>query len=344
VMRWGLLCLLMPITGCGYLFGDAGVFRDVSGDYQEAQELPIIAVPDGKRSDSLDEIYAIPPITAERDLNSSDEIPRPTPLLAANVDQMVRIQRLGVDSWALIAIPPGQLWPQVRSFLSAASIPIGRVEASAGIIESTYVELEDQERPSRFRFRVEQGVQRGNSELHVLQMFRTADDEVWPAVSDDQELEAEMLQGVAQFVANSADTAPVSMMAEQSISATGRVTLVDEDGAYFMRLELPFDRAWASLSRALELSGFEITDRDRSSNVYYVKYVGESEVEEDSGWFSWFGGDDEEEHPLTGVPLLITMSEESSGAMAIRMVPEGDVTASDEALHSLLQRIKSNIN
>jgi len=246
--------------------------------------------------------------------------PRPAPLVAASADQLVRIQRLGDDSWVLVGIAPGQLWPQLRSFLSAANIEVGRMDARAGIIESIYVNLQGEERPARFRFRVERGVQRGNSELHVLQMYQAGDDR-WPEVSDDLELESNMLQGVAQFIANSADTAPVSMMAEQSISATGKVNLVGgNDGELYISLELPFDRAWASVARALEVSGFEITDRNRSAGRYFVTYVGDT-ADDKGGWFDWLG-DDEDLHPATGRPLLVAMRAIDAENMEIRLSPE----------------------
>ena len=66
-----------------------------------------------------------------------------------------------------------------------------------------------------------------------------------------------MLQAVAQFLANSAGTAPVSMIAEQGISAGGKISMQEAPEGYtYIRLDLPFDRAWASLGRALEASTF----------------------------------------------------------------------------------------
>jgi len=330
------------VSACGYLFGDDGVFRDTSNDYRAAAELPPMELPEGREATSLAEIYSVPEIQSEPQFSNSDRVPRPAPLVSANADQLVRIQRLGDDSWALIAIAPGQLWPQLRSFLSAANIDIAHMNARGGIIESTYLDLQGQTQPSRFRFRVERGVQRGNSELHVLQMHRRSEDS-WPAKSDDSELEGEMLRGVAQFIANSADTAPVSMMAEQSISATGKVSLAEDDnGMSYIVLELPFDRAWASLARSLDLSGFEITDRNRSSGEYFAQYLGE-DGEEDSGWFSWFGGGDD--NPAVGVPLLVTMEQATEERMEIRLRPEAgpDALGRDDQL-ALLALIKGNIN
>ena len=52
---------------------------------------------------------------------------------------------------------------------------------------------------------------------------------------------------IAQFLADSADSAPVSMIAEQGISAGGKISMQEAPEGYtYMRLELPFDRAWAS--------------------------------------------------------------------------------------------------
>ena len=36
-----LVTLLLVCTGCGYLFGDKGKFRDTSEDYKKAPELPV---------------------------------------------------------------------------------------------------------------------------------------------------------------------------------------------------------------------------------------------------------------------------------------------------------------
>lgn len=339
----GAATLCGSLSACGYLFGDNGVFRDTSNDYLTASEPDPIELPAGVRSDRIAEIYAIPPVTSDPRAQREDGVPRPAPLVAASADQLVRIQRLGEASWVLVAIAPGQLWPQLRSFLSAANIEVARMDARAGIIESTYLELQNEERPARFRFRVERGVQRGNSELHILQMYQRSEDE-WPQRSDDIDLESEMLRGVAQFVANSADTAPVSMMAEQSLQATAKVALIDDpDGDSYIELELPYDRAWASLARSLEQSGFEITDRNRSEGEYYVSYRGEP-GEGKGGWFGWFGGNDDR-HPAQDVPMLVTMQEVQDRQMVIRMAPESaDADVAPRDRDDLLVLIKGNIN
>ena len=340
-----LVCaLLLVCNGCGYLFGDKGVFRDNSEDYKKAPELPVVSVPEGKDNQALGEIYVIPPVEDDLVLAGEFEVPRPAPLVAGTGDEVVRIQKLGDESWALIGVAPGQVWPQVRSFLTAADIQVARVDARAGIIESGWLTLEGQPMASRFRFRMEQGVQRSTSELHVLQMDQAGDVNSWPDKSDNPEQSAEMLRAVAQYLANSTDAAPVSMIAEQGISDTGKVSMQESPEGYtYILLSLPYDRAWASVGRALEVSTFEITDRDRSSGKYYARFLGPDSQEED-GWLDWLW-DSDEDHPQAGQMFLITMTTQDEEVVTIRLQPQDDAMPFDKREEqSLLALIKGNIN
>ncbi len=343
--RWALIALMLAsTTGCGYLFGDQGVFRDASEDYKRAPDMPVIAVPEGKSTDALQEIYPVPATTGGVVSSAEFEVPRPTPLVGNAEDETVRIQRLGDESWALVAEAPGQVWPQVRSFLTSSGIGLARVDARAGILETGWLQLEGAPMGSRFRMRIEQGVQRGTSELHVLQQNQAGDVNVWPARSDDLDQESEMLRTLAQFIANSAEAAPVSMVAEQGISAGGRITLQESAGGEpYLQLLLPFDRAWASLGRALEKSTFEITDRDRSQGTFYTVFLGPESGEEE-GWFDWLWGS-EDVHPQAGERFVVSMEDRGESGIHIYLraqEQEAELAVRDQ--QALLSLIKGNIN
>jgi outer membrane protein assembly factor BamC len=339
-----VVMLLLVCTGCGYLFGDKGMFRDKSEDYKKAPEMPVVRVPEGKDRDALREIYVIPAVNDSLVLAGEFEVPRPAPLVAGAGGDAVRIQKLGDESWALIGVAPGQVWPQVRSFLAAASIQVARVDARAGIMETNWLTLENQSMASRFRFRMEQGVQRGTSELHVLQMNQAGDVDNWPASSDNPEQAMEMLRAIAQFLADSADSAPVSMIAEQGISASGKISMQESPEGYtFILLNLPYDRAWASVGRALEVSTFEITDRDRSTGEYYARFLGPNSQEED-GWMDWLW-DSDEDHPMADQMFLVTVKDRDENSVTVRLQPQDSEVAFDKREEQgLLALIKGNIN
>lgn len=337
-----LIAGVLSLSGCGAIFGDSGIFRDRAQDYKKAPQVPVVTVPPGKDTQTLREIYVIPQIEDKVVLEGEFEVPRPAPLVAGAGADVVRIQKLGDDSWALISLAPGQVWPQVRSFLSAAGMQVARVDARAGLIESTWLTLEGKSLPSRFRFRMEQGVQRGTSELHVLQMNKGRGED-WPRNSDDLPQEEEMLRAVAQYLADVADSSPVSMIAEQGLSAGGKISLQERaDGRTYIQLGLPFDRAWASLGLALEKSSFEITDKDRSRGVYYARFIGSRDAEE-AGWFDWLWGEDE--NPLVGEIFTVSTAREADDLIAISLQPENDeLDFGRREEQDLLTLIKGNIN
>ena len=343
-----LASLLAASSGCGYLFGDGGVFRDKSEDYKKAQEVPELRVNPGDDSSALGEMYPIPPITDTILPAGKFEVPRPPSLVAGAEDELVRIQTLGDASWALVGAAPGQVWPQVRAFLSDSQISVARVEASEGLIETGWLTLEGETMASRFQFRIDQGVQRGSSELHVLQMSQAGDVDTWPETSNSPTQEKDMLRAVSQYIANSADSTPVSMMADQAISAEGKIsTREDADGNTYILLSLPYDRAWASVGRAIEESNFEITDRDRSAGKYYVRFLG-VQSDEEAGWFDWLWGSDQD--PLIDRLFVVSVDAVDATDVAIRIEAQAlEIGVEVEFLErrdelGLLAMIKGNID
>ena len=337
--------LLLSTTGCGAILGDQGVFRDSSQDYKKAVETPSVILPAGTESVSLRDIYVIPEID-DKFLSQGDfEVPKPVPLSVGNGTEVVRLQKLGDDSWALISLAPGQVWPQVRNFMAASGMQIVHADARAGVMESNWLTVEGQPLESRFQFRMEQGVQRETSELHVLQMQQTGTVTAWPAKSDDPDQASEMLRAIAQFLADSADSAPVSMIAEQGIAASGKISMQEAPNGYtFLRLELPFNRAWASLGRALEKSSFEITDRDRSNGTYYIRFL-EGGAEDEDGWWSDFWDSADDETLFDEVLVVFLKALPTGTTMTITIQPQDvSVPFGKRKAQELLSLIKGNIN
>ncbi len=340
------LALMAPVTlvsGCSWIFGEDGLFPENTDNYQNAREMTEIVVPPSVGTTAnLEPTYPIPPVRNNIRPAGEFKVPRPAPLTAANQYDTVRIQRLGDESWALVAVAPGQLWPQVRAFLTSSSIGVASSDASAGLIDTQFVTLTDRPLPTRFRFRVDSGVQRNTAELHVLQQDRAVTDAPWPQVSDDPELEQTMLRNIAQFIANSADAAPVSMMADRAMGDAGRITIEDTDNYTRIRLNLPFNRAWASVNKALPESGFAIDDKNRSEGVFYVTFVGQ-QAEEDSGWFDWLWGG-EDENPLLGKQYLVKLASVQDDLMYITLTGQDGSAVDRREQQALLTLLKGTID
>jgi outer membrane protein assembly factor BamC len=336
-----ILAAVTAVSGCGYLFGDQGLFPSKNDQYKKEREQPLLRLPEGVESNHVEEVYVIPAVSNEYVSPAKFEAPRPTPLLAAAAADAIRIQKLGDDTWALVNVAPGQLWPQVRSFLGSVNWPVSFVDPQAGVIDTQYLPLKDDDREARFRFRVERGVQRGTSELHILHMFRAIEDN-WPEQSDDFAIESDVLQSVAQYIANSTEEASVSMIADRSISSEGKLRLIETSpNQAYLELDLPFDRAWASLQIGIENSGFKVDDLNRSEGVYYVTYLGE-DAEEGSGWFGWLFSD--EDNPLIGQGFEVKLISKSKETQQISLIANDPSAIPERGQPMLISLIKGNIN
>ena len=170
-----------------------------------------------------------------------------------------------------------------------------------------------------------------------------SDKPIWPEVSDDGAQESQILTDVAQFIANSTDLESVSMIADTAIKSAGRIEMLEDgDGRFCLALDLPFNRSWASVERALEKSLFEITDRNRSEGVYFTVYLGPSN--EDEGWFDWLWGG-EAKNPLVGRHFIVTVSPESDQQVKVVIKTlEEDQVFQVKQEQGLLAILKGNIS
>ncbi len=367
-----LIASTLSMSGCGWLVGEKGYFRDRGDDYRKATSIPPMQPPEGKKPQAVEPLYPIPVERTDALLGKEFEVPRPAPLVADPEQDVVRIQKLGEQQWILLDGAPGEIWPRLRAFLVSNQIGLDREEAANGVMETSWLQLKGSDnRREKYRYRVDQGVQRNSTEIYITQISYAhmpgADDK--PPEFKDTSMSAEretwMVKELAGYLANTTEQASVSLLA-QGISTANKVYIIrGADQIPMIDLRLPFERAWASLGRSLPRAGFTVQDLDRSAGIYYVKYepsqkkddaeAGEGEVEiskeePKSGGkgffkrlFSWWGDDDEDEdNPAVGRAYRLQMREATGGA-TIEVRREDGTPFEDGENEFLLGVIKANL-
>jgi outer membrane protein assembly factor BamC len=367
-----LIASTLSMSGCGWLVGEKGYFRDRGDDYRKATSIPPMQPPEGKKPQAVEPLYPIPVERTDALLGKEFEVPRPAPLVADPEQDVVRIQKLGEQQWILLDGAPGEIWPRLRAFLVSNQIGLDREEAANGVMETSWLQLKGSDnRREKYRYRVDQGVQRNSTEIYITQISYThmpgADDK--PPEFKDTSMSAEretwMVKELAGYLANTTEQASVSLLA-QGISTANKVYIIrGADQIPMIDLRLPFERAWASLGRSLPRAGFTVQDLDRSAGIYYVKYepsqkkddaeAGEGEVEiskeePKSGGkgffkrlFSWWGDDDEDEdNPAVGRAYRLQMRDAAGGA-TIEVRREDGTPFEDGENEFLLGVIKANL-
>ena len=302
-LRVFLLGAFVSVTGCSSLFGQEGYFRDRGDDYLKADVIAPMTLPEGISSDRIEQLYAIPASHS----NSFDElvefeVPRPQPLSDNAFTDKVKIQKVANNRWILINAAPAEVWPKVRQFLSANRLEVVFTDATTGVIETGWLQFKsDEKNKDKYRLQIEQGVQPGSSEVHVLHM--SVSQKIpgrgqvnWPKQSINPEREAWMLDELASTLASDTTTGQSASLLAQTIGVSDKVELLIEDKEPLLRLDLDYTRAWATVGYAVKKEGFTLWDQDDVVGVYHVDFQEVDEDEEDDsepGFFSRLFSSDE---------------------------------------------------
>lgn len=286
------LGIVLALAGCRYAQDDKGLFVDPRDDYLDAEPSAALTVPEGLSSVRIADAWPIPEIdTPPAAKVFPRQAPRPAVLVGRDLDA-VRIQKLGDRVWMVVGDAPEQVWPTVKQFLADNGVGIGREDPPAGVIESVWIVVTDQDYDDvvrtaiqegrknhldsaggtlapgrdRMQFRVERGIRRGSTEVHISHRRAVGGgDETSPAIA---EVEAEVLTKLAEYSAQGLTTASVSMVG-RDIAPEAKAQLVkDETGYPSLRLNVDFDRAWATVGQALQRAEIEVAETDRDSAVY----------------------------------------------------------------------------
>ena len=140
--------LMVWLAGCSLLPESGSIIPwetelELAGDYETAIEADPMTVPEDLDSEAIQQAFPIPEVAVNLTIPVTGQAPRPAPLTAGSQLDAVRLQRLGNNSWAVVNVPPGQLWPQVRAFLVSSGFDVVGVDATGGLIDTGFVLLED---------------------------------------------------------------------------------------------------------------------------------------------------------------------------------------------------------
>jgi len=354
-LRYLIVTASALLSACSYLpempsipyIGD--ILPDKSIHYRDAREMEELQLPEGLTRASVDDLYILPPKVAG-EVAMGDDVLRPTPMVAAEADQFVRVQALDGESWIVVELSTGQAWPRVRGFFEGNRLPLQQADGRLGTLETNWLMSKtNEDLVERYQIEILPGVQANTAEIHVQQKStERANMESaqldWATPSDSEERERWMVMEIANFLAQESGAASVSLLAA-GISEVSRVKVVDE-GPYpaYIELQLAFNRAWAGMGLALKKADFSVDDQDRSQGRYYVTYEPKpsNDDEEPGFWSGLFSGEpDKPEH--FGEKFQVVVKPLRDGVVTIELLSERDGFPED-IRRAMLEMIKSNIS
>jgi len=227
----------------------------------------------------------------------------------------MRIARDGERRWLVVEKPAVELYPQVKDFWQENGFLLVIDSPSTGIMETDWAEnrakiaqdfirsaisstigtIFDTGERDKYKTRLEPTkpgeteifiTQRGAVEECVRDVTQACLSTVWTPRPNDPELEAVFLARLMERLGMTQEQAK-AMVATPLGPKTPKAKFV-QDGVNAAHIEMSsgFDRSWRDIGLALDRSNFSVEDRNRSSGVYYVRYVNPKDLGDTKGFFS----------------------------------------------------------
>jgi len=299
------ITLAILVSGCNLLPESKKI------DYKSAGKLPPLEVPPDLTSPDTNDRFAIPDVDASgsatfstySNARNGQQLRDRTglPVLSATMQQDgIHIERSGNLRWLVVPREPATVWPVIKEFWQDLGFLLKVESPDVGIMETDWAEnrakipqdlirsalstfldsLYSTAERDKFRTRLEQP-QPGVTEIYIshrgmieVLADRNTNRTVWQPRKSDPELEAEMLSRLMQrFGVDEA-------RATAEVAASGTVeerAFIDKTRKGVLIVKEQFDRAWRRVGNELDRIGFTVEDRDRSSGIYFVRYISPDE-------------------------------------------------------------------
>lgn len=347
-----LALAVMTTSGCGWLWGKEGYFRDRGSDYRMARETAPMQVPNDTQVRPLDALLPIPARVAQpAPSNEAFEVPRPLALGETNAASSNVVLQKGVEQrWLVAQRTPAEVWPLARDFFERIGLPLVSDRPERGELTSGWAplsgalarHLDNPKNEVSVRLRVEVGVQRNTSEVSIQTNVRPAGSTVvpaWPRSPVVPTLDALLLEQLLDHLDKSAAGrgSSVSLLANRSFDAPSKASLTaDKTGAPLLILVSDMDRAWSAVGRALQEEQITVDDMDRTQGLYFIN-LSSSKPNEKPGFFSrlWGKSDDAERYQVR--------LKAESGTMQVTVEKEQQPAPTDMA-RKLLTQLRDRLN
>ncbi len=283
--------LLITLTGCRWFSDEKGVARNTSNDYIDAKATEPLIIPSDMSAGRISDAWPIPVIEFKPlARHYPGEAPRPDAIFGGAAQEAIKIQKLGDRRWLVIADEPSTVWPVVEQFLTDNGIGIASEAPEDGHIDGVWLSIgngdqqdivrgviserkQDPAGRDRIRFKIEQGIRYGSSEIHIRHENDalappTAD---WPTTSVLGDVEEALLTEFGGYYATGIMTQSVSMLARHISTANKAAIERDGQGYPRLRLNVDFDRAWAVVRQALQRAEVEIGNTQRGDGLLQIR-------------------------------------------------------------------------
>ena len=265
------LPLIFFVTSCSIIGGPNGYFPEKKYDFLEEEIEADITLPSNLDSPDTENHY---PVGDPSNLENVLEVPKPRQIFSSSGDSSVQLRRLGELMWIYIETLPSTSWPISKNYWDTSEYDVIKADPVSGEIDIDFSQS------SKLQMRVEHGIKEASTEVFLYKINKISGD-----IESDPEFVQMEMEKMIDYYADSLSNFTGTSLAAQNLNEMKKAKIFTEDGMTVISLDLNFDRAWSSVSKALNAAEIVTNDRDRSNGIFYVSFA-----EKDERRFRLFGG------------------------------------------------------
>lgn len=319
----GLIALL-ALSGCSIIdnnpvYGENGVIRDRSQDYELARGNDRLQLPPHLRTKQIQEQLVVPDVgeTATRS-DAEFSVPRPEFFYAESGTDSVNFRREDGEKLIVVDEPIADVWLKAQDFWAFNNIDISRSDPRQGVMETDWIRLDGREYSFADRWIKRLTLQslEGPTQNKLLMSLRPDPDNYgrtsvrlkhvqypdgtdvagvnWEQQARDVEYKSDMMFELLRYLSKSGSQQTANTyMSLQQRNAQRPLLGRDSRGNPVLKINAEIDQAWRQVSSALDRAEVDVGTRDQSSGTFYLTYTTTTSFDETKkmGFFEWLHSD-----------------------------------------------------
>ena len=262
--KYKSIILAFLISSCSSLTGPEGAFPDTRYDFLDEELSNDVVTTEDLQLSTEENHYPI-------EITSGDtvfqEVPKPRQIFSAGGASEVQLRRLGDLLWVYVETLPSTTWPITRTYWETSEFQLLDANPETGVM------LIDFSQDINLKITIEHGIKESSSEIFLSAVKKTDNGEV----EVDNEQIQPYLEDIVNYIADSVGTFSGTSLAAQSLNDRKKSRIFSENEKTVIELDLNFERAWSTVSRAISASQIISNDRNREEGIFYVSLSAEEE-------------------------------------------------------------------
>ena len=254
-----LLTILFLTTSCSYISGPEGLFPPTKNAFLKEKVEEDMILPNDLDTIMIENHY---PVEIGETLSNDEKVPKPRQIFASSGNSSVQLRRLGELMWIYVETLPSTSWPITKSYWNTSSYKTISANPQSGEIIINFDE------GSYLNMKIEHGIKEASTEIFLTQIDKSSNE-----ILSNPDLIQSELSSLVSYFADTVDQFTGTSLAAQNLNDLKKTRIFVENGRTVIELDLNFDRAWSSVTKAMDAAEIFANDKDRSNGIFYVSYV-----------------------------------------------------------------------